>query len=350
MQEEGHLTGVFFTSPGNGWMSGDSANMARLYHSSDSGNTWISSELDILNLNFLGDIYFLNDLSGWVIGYYNGDPGTGIDSTFIIRTTDGGNSWQKNYLEANILNSVYFTDNMNGWVGGYYNYIGKTSDGGMTWVEQETPVLGEWYQVEDVYFTDLNHGWASGRHFPWGPGGMILRFSPANGWELMNNETSYGGIFFADTTEGWVTTTGIKHSVDGGLTWEWEHGPLPIHEYLYSLGFSDDGTGWACGESGYLCHLCQSVGNPELVPATCRVYPNPAKEFVCFEFGIEFSVPAVLEILDMTGHQLHCCNLLSGRGNIDPLIFSTEMLPNGFYLYRLSDGQHLFSGKLLILK
>ena len=59
----------------------------------------------------------------------------------ILKTTDGGETWVKQYgggESDNALLSVYFKDANHGWAVGAFNFTVETKDGGKTWVERKT--------------------------------------------------------------------------------------------------------------------------------------------------------------------------------------------------------------------
>ena len=98
-------------------------------------------------------IDFVDDITGW----FGSSAGT------ILHTTDGGNSWNIQYLgidELFIL-SLDFINNFEGWAVGNYEvnqgiaYILHTEDGGTTWSVQYVDSL---FFFNIITFKDKNHG------------------------------------------------------------------------------------------------------------------------------------------------------------------------------------------------
>lgn len=342
------LYGIQFTSPLDGWLVAASADTGRLYHSHDGGGSWAEATTGFTGVNAYSDLFFTDSLHGWLIGYYNEGPTFLEDTTFIFRTSDGGDTWQKANLPFNAYNVIFFTDTLNGWIGGYYDDIKRTTDGGVSWISQSLPGLSAWFQIEDIYFTDPDHGWASGRHFPLAGGGMILQYQTSTGWVLNANDNSYGGIYFADSLEGWVTTSGIRHTTDGGANWQWEFGPTSLSKYLYALSFSYGKKGWACGENGTVVNHCLPFKIDDYDELPVRTYPNPARDLVTVEFSS--LKPGMVEFLlfDCSGRLVQRCSEFKNYGE-NKLQIQTSRLKSGMYSYMLKMNEHLSSGKISLL-
>jgi photosystem II stability/assembly factor-like uncharacterized protein len=166
----------------------------------------------------LCDASFPDPMNGWVVGI------TGI----ILHTTDGGKTWvrQESGTE-NHLFAVCFVDLNNGWAVGAMETVRHTSDGGKTWEEQEEGKSAK----EDFFAVDIN----------------------------------YNGVYFHDANEGWfVGEFGtINHTTDGGKTWNYYEEPLlkpPFDEQtweepkftLFDVYFTDRNRGFLLGIEGTL--------------------------------------------------------------------------------------------------
>ena len=108
----------------------------------------------IVEFPSLTSIHFINSLEGW-----------GVTETQIVRTNDGGITWYdftpSQLTEAGYSLDVFFLDAGHGWVQmpDYTNYpnggfLYRTTDGGMTWKDSDTPFSGC-----DLQFLDANNGW-----------------------------------------------------------------------------------------------------------------------------------------------------------------------------------------------
>ena len=57
------------------------------------------------------------------------------------------------------LHGVHFLDAMTGWISGQEGFIAHTTDGGVTWTQQETDAYDNFY---DIVFVNTSDGWAVG--------------------------------------------------------------------------------------------------------------------------------------------------------------------------------------------
>ena len=98
--------------------------------SDDGGKTWRQAK-KVPTIVTLTDVFFIDDKTGWAVGH----------DTLILQTTDGGETWVKQWgggASENALLSVFFKDANHGWAIGAFNYTAETTDGGKTWVERKT--------------------------------------------------------------------------------------------------------------------------------------------------------------------------------------------------------------------
>ena len=94
---EGMLEDVFFAKPTHGWVVGEPG----VYRTSNGGDSWAACDLPSWDGEGVPrGVFFIDDQHGWIAG---GKPGAdGDDFTdptpaccgFVLRTEDGGQSWQ----------------------------------------------------------------------------------------------------------------------------------------------------------------------------------------------------------------------------------------------------------------
>ena len=161
----------------------------------------------------LSGIFFLNDLTGWVVGY----PG------YIGRTTNGGTFTQQTSGVSDRLNDVFFINENTGWVvGGDFSVerIFKTTNGGINWITQTSNTANKLFSV---YFINENTGWSVG-----GPSSPKIIKTTNSGTNWITQTTSAGtslySVMFADANTGWAVAgyiggeTIIK-TINGGDSW-----------------------------------------------------------------------------------------------------------------------------------
>jgi photosystem II stability/assembly factor-like uncharacterized protein len=235
------MDGIFKDSI-TGWVCGYSGSaQGKIYKTTDGGDTWILQNPGT-NGNFYGiDFYDLN--LGWAV-----TSGLGI----VTNTTNGGSNWFPQLVIDYSLLDVKFADASNGWVVGGENdgrsAIFYSSDGGITWIEQNNPTYNELWAVSA---SSNNEAYAVGRY------GTILHTSDGgNNWEYQAGGGSNHliNIDAPDTLNIWAVgdwERTVLHSRDGGLTWE--HQMVgPGYGYLWDVSFADSLNGATVGGSGLI--------------------------------------------------------------------------------------------------
>ncbi|MBT4484073.1 MAG: T9SS type A sorting domain-containing protein [Candidatus Latescibacteria bacterium] len=152
---------------------------------------------------------------------------------------------------TNILMDIYFIDELHGWAVGYGSTVIVTDDGGETWARQETPV--PYLAIENVQFINRSVGYCCGTGY---------FFSTRDGGETWNkidlgyNTRSTWNLSFINENVGWLVIevyneevrrgleSHILHTTDGGNSWERQ---FTYQHSLRGIDFIDDQNGWAIG-------------------------------------------------------------------------------------------------------
>ena len=182
---------IFFTNPSTGFCGNETGR--GLIKTNDGGNSWTGVFND---QKFPQDYYpfFLNADSGFVA--------TG-GGTFAA-TTDGGQSWQvkSNNLQSNVgegcYNQVLFLD-MNEGFYACQNGVMKTTDGGASW----NNVLYAFDGINVIKFPNAQTGYYKATSFIYktADGGETWAVSCRLG------EDQFVGMYFFDAHNGWACTT-----------------------------------------------------------------------------------------------------------------------------------------------
>jgi photosystem II stability/assembly factor-like uncharacterized protein len=339
------LTQLHFINPETGWAVGYishpySSNKGVIYHTDNAGNDWElldSLTPDFCDLSEYEDVFFLDSLTGWVVGNCVPTEPT-YDCGLIVRTIDGGATWQMSTVDGLRPISVFFINPNKGWIAGDFDDIYHTMDGGITWEEEVTPDLTYWYRLQGIFFTDEQHGWAVGNGFEYDEG-VILKYTLDFGWEVVRTGTGYKSVHFTDSLSGWVGSTGILHTSDGGYNWEWEiYDSLAYNLYhMYSIHFPSQEQGWAASaRTGQIFHTCFANLNPENTINPLKVYPNPASTFVTWEYQVTNEGKSTLQIFNKLGYMVDCSlNEFQHYGQ-HAITIDTKGLSPGIYFYRLT--------------
>lgn len=161
LPEQAKAKAIWFLDDHTGYLGG----YEKIFKTTDGGSSWSAAEipeLDILAFCFTGTS------SGIAVGYdYD-------QNRCVWRTTDAGASWENVFNEENYyLNAVYFLNENIGWAAGYYDRVGmkepailKTTDGGLTWQKnyRYTQISSSGETLTDIRFKNEQEGYALSVH------------------------------------------------------------------------------------------------------------------------------------------------------------------------------------------
>lgn len=376
------LKGVFFTDAQTGWAVGSDGffGPGTIVHTNDGGTNWLRQQPGTSAT--LNAVHFVSATQGWAVG------GEGT----ILRTTNGGQSWQAQSSGAGFadLVSVHFINANTGWATGFDGFFSpgvilRTDNGGQTWVAQPQDNSDgvEWTRV---FFVDETNGWILGST---GSAGLLRTTNGGASWTRITIPASntLTSLHFADAQNGWVVGYDgtILRSTDGGVSWSLQNVPAPgspgfldaVHfsdantgwavgggailnttngggiwdEYVdgialtrfYDVHFPVAGVGWAVGFSGSSARVYrygQGVGikEEEHVVRNLGVHPNPMVDHALISFTLDQRQWLVLEVLDAQGRVaqvVHAGELGAGEHRLG---FGTQGLSAGAYVLKFTAG------------
>jgi len=219
---------IYFLDETNGWAVGRfgwtnestlDLSGAGILGTYDGGENWDLVWTYPNPYNALTSIHAVNS-TAWAVG----------ENGMIVKYTIQ-DQWQLQSANTDLpLNSVFFCDEKNGWIsGGYLNNQGfksillKTTDGGEVWKKN----WFEKYLINDIYFTDSMHGWAVGndttdtQNWPPGQGAILYSSDGGDNWtpQIEGFSAALTAIQFKDGY-GWVVgSNGIVLRTENGTTW-----------------------------------------------------------------------------------------------------------------------------------
>jgi photosystem II stability/assembly factor-like uncharacterized protein len=341
----GNLTGIFFINDLTGWVVGYPGYIGK----TTNGGSFTQQPTGVVDR--LNDVFFINDNTGWVVG---GD----FSLEKIFKTTNGGTNWTPQTSgTANKMFSVYFINDNTGWsVGGPSSpKIIKTTNGGDNWLLQSTTVNTPLYSV---MFADENTGWAVAGYLG---GETIIKTSNggANWFSQTSNDTRYlRECYVISQTKAIAVGQGGKviMTTNGGDNWTVQVTGSSVE--LWSIDFVNDTVGYAIGNNVVLKTTNGGItfvgGENENVPTEYELYqnyPNPFNPITHFGFRIANFGLVKLKINDISGKEIDVVvnkNLSAGEYKID---FDASHLASGVYFYSLwIDNQIISSKKMLLVK
>ncbi len=153
------------------WVSGSQGTVGR---SADKGKSWQWYTVEGFEKTDFRDIEALNGHTAIIMGI--------ASPAFILKTTDGGNTWKKVYENNHpsiFLDAMAFKNRKEGVVVGdpIHNkiFIAETKDGGSRWTESNRLALAN-AQPGEAFFaaSGTNAAWSRGRYYI-ASGGLVSR-------------------------------------------------------------------------------------------------------------------------------------------------------------------------------
>lgn len=180
----------------------------KLIKTTDGGNSW---NIQVIRANTaLTRVFFVTAQTGWVIGK-NG---------LVLKTTDGGSNWTEQPAgTTDDLNGIYFLSAQEGYVVGGNGTMLKTANGGTTWVRIETNTRNA---LNDITFTTRDKGYAVGES------GTILSFNPT----LLPDCKTVSAAVNVSQNPGAVCESTGSGSWDNATTWSCGHVPLSCDQVV----------------------------------------------------------------------------------------------------------------------
>jgi photosystem II stability/assembly factor-like uncharacterized protein len=255
------LYSLFFLDVNEGWAVGDNS---AIIHTLDGGKTWESQTENVKwleegeNKYILWCLKFTDSQTGWIVGGSR-DGTKGV----LLKTTDGGATWTEIELPAEaqgtVLRSITLHSDPSAgdaaWIVGLGGLILYSSDGGNSWVKQDSPVTKDLYSVASIgYYRQGWKVWAVGQD------GTIIYTSDGITWEEQQSgiPTSLQAVFFTNTSQtekvfkGWAIGVNgvIRATSDFGQRWSPQDADA-LGQHLRSIFFVEKTqTGWIVGDGG----------------------------------------------------------------------------------------------------
>jgi photosystem II stability/assembly factor-like uncharacterized protein len=363
---------ILFTDPYKGWsIQHHNDFCSELLITNDGGITWDSNYYNCTMdyRDYYTSIVFINPDTGWVAGTYYDFAGFLIPEKYLIlKTSNGGLTWSRKIISAMPycdyveLYDLFFIDGLHGWaigwamgIGAYDMYILKTSNGGASWSRVMTNLWNffDWSESSRIFFVNYEIGYAIDGH----SGTLYKSIDGGATWSDVNPGSfpSLQDIFFSDPENGWVIgrNGAIFHTTDAGINWTHEKS-LTGYD-LNRILFTPNGDGWIFGDNSTILHLADStlVSVKEPVnPGSLSVFafPNPFTGSISISYNLNEECHVNLIVYNYTGQMIsELVNERQSKGD-QQSIWNGENLPSGIYFYRLIAGNLTASGKVEKLK
>lgn len=205
---------------------------------------------DTINLEFaqietgvnqrITNIYFVNENLGFACG------GLPFANGFILKTTNGGSTWQlNNNLIGHGLNSIRFVNDSVGYAVGYNGYILRTENAGNSWSVHNYFT----YEVlNDIHLFSETEGLAvGGQYYSKGLIAPLINWNNFD-WGRDTLDKNLTSLCFVNSTTGFATGYGIINKTNNaGITWQTAN---IDNDFFIDVDFPSDYTGYVCGFQG----------------------------------------------------------------------------------------------------
>ncbi|HWA07010.1 MAG TPA: hypothetical protein VG961_10725, partial [Ignavibacteria bacterium] len=181
---------------------------------------WYQQFLPNLGGRQLVDITFTDSLNGHAITTRL----SATDTTFIIKTTNKGDSWFVSFHDSGVVyTSMQFINQSTGFVGGYIYKGGlfkivKTTNAGVNWFYINAPFD---VPISDLYSFNEDSIWLASSSLT-GNGGVFFTSNGGANWQVQYQGNNPGHIYMYDRNLGFIsppTTGALYRTTNSGLNW-----------------------------------------------------------------------------------------------------------------------------------
>jgi photosystem II stability/assembly factor-like uncharacterized protein len=267
-----------------------------------------------------------------------------ITDDYIAKSSNGGSVWQTANVESYIWNVEILKLVMQSASVGYAATRGnvlKTTDGGLNWLITDTVSVqaGSMFSIlEDLaLFPGSDTLFVCGWYTPY------FGKTVNGGQDWQHQYTSdYTNLDFINSSIGYVGGWGkLDKTVDGGATFtDASGGSQALFTSIYSIDFTDEWTGYACGAGGKIIKTTNggatALNEMPGQSGVSRVYPNPTRD------KVYLNEPAQVRLSQMTGKVLFEA---SGVSSVD-----LKDYPSGLYILTVIDPIGHETGRFKVIK
>jgi photosystem II stability/assembly factor-like uncharacterized protein len=249
---------------------------------------WYQQNMPNLNGIPVTDIFFADSLNGFAT---TGND-NGIDTSYLLKTTNGGDNWSIILTEKRDFAKAFFFNKDTGFVcGGHGNgaKLYKTTNAGMNWISlnvpgggliyfsdmkifssdsiwvtEDDPLVGglyrttngglNWQKLDNgifgstypnkIYFINSRIGFASNSSL------LFRTTNSGYNWSQVTNNNGFNDMVFIDSLTGYKTYDSTRKTTDGGITWIAQKRPkLIVENSLYKFALINKDTIWGVGGS-----------------------------------------------------------------------------------------------------
>jgi len=226
------------------------------------------------------DITFQDSLIGYSVAWQSSD------TSYILKTTNGGNDWQIIYRNFYQMKQLQFLNINTGYACGAFLY--KTSNGGINWVQVNAPAISP----QELYVLNEDTIWLVQNDFF--IGGVFRTTNGGSNWvqQLNVNGNNPDHIYMYNRNIGFVSQASVGgrlyKTTNSGVNWT-----LLAGDYFTDMYFADSLTGWKCSglmkktTDGGLSWLIQELPTgPNIFISVVRKFSNLNRDTIWAVGGV----------------------------------------------------------------
>ncbi len=381
-----YLETIQMTSLNTGYACGSFINSSgSFFRTTNGGTNWLRTDYQNLSVD---DIFFLNDMTGYVIGYTSSPfyPGK------ILMTMDGGLTWGRSDSVAYFnLFKIKFYDANTGFIAGKTGKAFVTTNGGTNWTDRSliftwNAPVDIWCLTADKWFlgdgqrlnvtTNQGFNWTSDygiaantfyfingtTGFCGGVGSIYKTTNSGVSWIAIftNDSTNSIGLQFTDNNTGYSVNWSpnrISKTTNGGYNWTFL--PAISNMNFLCLSFVNNLTGFAAGYYGRIYKTTNGgsvfVSNiSNKIPDRFELgqnYPNPFNQSTIFNLQCSMKSDVTVKVYDAAGREVQTLvNEMLEPGTYQ-VRFDGSGLSSGLFYYRMTvDGRQAAVKKMIMIK
>ena len=352
------LTKIKFATDSIGYAA---TNYLEFYKTTNKGENWLYistppppvEDMSVVNK----DTIFIVSSSGLAGGVYrstnggvnwsplgqvggNGQPsriymfdknlGFTMSSSYMRRTTNGGFNWT--IIPSESFTEIQFVDSQTGWR--TFNGIKKSTDGGVTWLEQQVPPM-HYTDYKGISILNKDTIWVSGpvQIINSKLLGAILKTTNGGinwGYQFVDTSVGYSGfryIHFIDKKYGWA----FPYFTGGSVYDKEMHTTVGGNDTTYITGINNN--------------ISVTPGDYKL----CQNYPNPFNTRTVVRYQLSVDSKVSIKLYDVQGREIQ--TLVEKRLNtgVHEYTFNGNNLSSGIYFYTLYVNDNLIETKKMTL-
>ncbi|MBS1553194.1 MAG: T9SS type A sorting domain-containing protein [Bacteroidetes bacterium] len=315
----------------------------------DGGDNWQILRSSTEQTPSYHGLFFINRDTGWL-----------SKNHYILRTTNGGFTFDSVSVKPSYIFDIYFRNYNDGLFCGEGAYMFKTSDAGQSWTQIEIVPKGQGLaDFMKLTFVNENTGYTQGR-----TSNIIFKTTNfGSSWDSLTKVISADECYtisFSSLNTGWCGGTygNIFKTTDGGFNWRQMDLTQFNGSFINAFWFYNDSIGWAVGGATKILYT-DNGGKTNISGSNINIsnsfylnqnYPNPFNSQTLIKYEIRKKGFVILEIYDVTGKKIVSLinqNLNSGQYTTT---WKSDNYPSGVYFYKLSIGDFSETKKMILQK